>query len=55
VTRRDRVVTPALAALQDFLSKKGATFLPVLASLYPSASSNAGSRPGSSPKRISPG
>ena len=55
VTRRDRVVTPALAALQDFLSKKGAIFLPVLASLYPSASSNAGSRPGSSPKRISPG
>lgn len=35
VTRRDRVITPALAAFQDFLSKRGATFLPVLAKLYP--------------------
>lgn len=35
VTRRDRVLTPALAAFQDFLSKRGATFLPVLATLYP--------------------
>lgn len=35
VTRRDRVVTPALAAFQEFLSKRGATFLPVLSKLYP--------------------
>ena len=34
VARSDRAVTPAMAAFQDFLAKKGATFLPVLGTLY---------------------
>jgi len=35
VTRSDRVLTPAIAAFQNFLTKKGATFLPLLPTLYP--------------------
>jgi DNA-binding transcriptional LysR family regulator len=34
VARSDRAVTPVMAAFQDFLAKKGATFLPVLGTLY---------------------
>jgi len=37
VVRRDRVMTPALAEFQEFLARKGTTFLPVLATLYPAA------------------
>jgi DNA-binding transcriptional LysR family regulator len=34
VVRDDRVITPAIAAFQDFLAKSGATFLPVFSKLY---------------------
>jgi LysR family transcriptional regulator, low CO2-responsive transcriptional regulator len=34
VARSDRAVTPVMAAFQDFLTRKGATFLPVLGTLY---------------------
>ncbi|MER8467659.1 LysR family transcriptional regulator [Mesorhizobium sp. M1396] len=35
VTRSDRVVTPAIAAFQGFLARRGAMFLPMLGKLYP--------------------
>ncbi|WP_225247995.1 hypothetical protein [Mesorhizobium sp. J8] len=44
VMRTDHVMSPAMATFNDFLMRKGATYLPLLGKLYPRAEADEAAR-----------